>query len=133
MTAGDISVSRGHMRLFDGWNSQIGSYSMVNPSAGRLALVLVLAVIGTQPAAAISRIASMSHSCNQLRQIIANQDAVIITHPGSRSSGTRYDRYVSDTGYCDTSSMATSDWVPAKDGSCRLTIARPTSRYSINR
>jgi hypothetical protein len=88
--------------------------------SGVLALTLASAVLSGQPAAAISRVASMVHTCNQLRQIIANQGAVIVTHPGSRSSGTLYDRYVSDTGYCDPSDVATSDWVPAKDGSCRL-------------
>jgi hypothetical protein len=85
-----------------------------------LALALTAGAIGTQLAAAISRVGSMSHSCAQLRQIIASQGAVIITHPGSRASGTLYDRYVSDSGYCDPGEVATSDWVPAKDGSCRM-------------
>ena len=85
-----------------------------------LALALTAGASGTQPAAAISRVPSMRHSCAQLRQIVASQGAVIITHPGSRGAGTLYDRYVSDTGYCNPSEVATSDWVPSKDGSCRL-------------
>jgi hypothetical protein len=81
---------------------------------------LTIAVAGVQPAAAISRISSTSHSCAELRQIINRQGAVILTHPGSRASGTLYDRYVRDSSYCDPGNVATDDWVPAKDRSCRL-------------
>jgi hypothetical protein len=75
---------------------------------------------GVSPAAAISRVSATSHTCADLRTIINRQRAVIVTHPGTRSSGTLYDRYVSGSAYCDPGYIATDDWVPAKDGSCRL-------------
>ncbi|WP_195909481.1 hypothetical protein [Rhizobium tubonense] len=95
---------------------------MITTLFGRrmLAITMAAIAINAPPAGAISRVPSLSHSCAQLRQIIASQGAVIVTHPGSRASGTLYDRYVSDSGYCNPSEVATSDWVPAKDGSCRL-------------
>jgi hypothetical protein len=77
-------------------------------------------VIGATPAAAISRVSATSHTCSELRWIVERQGQVIITHPGSRGSGTLYDRYVSDSGYCDASDVATEDYVPTKGGSCRL-------------
>jgi hypothetical protein len=82
--------------------------------------IFLIAVGASTPASAISRVSSMSHSCSQLRQIINTQGAVIVTHPGSRASGTLYDRYVSDSRYCASGDVATDDWVPAQDGSCRL-------------
>lgn len=76
--------------------------------------------VGVNPAAAISRVSSTSHTCSELRTIVARQGQVIITHPGSRGSGTLYDKYVSDSSYCDASDVATEDYLPAKGGSCRL-------------
>jgi hypothetical protein len=75
---------------------------------------------GIHPAVAISRVSSTSHTCSELRGIVARQGQVIFTHPGSRGSGTLYDKYVADSGYCDASDVATEDYVPAKGGSCRL-------------
>jgi hypothetical protein len=82
--------------------------------------ILATVVAVASPAAAISRISATTQSCAALRQIIDNQGAVIVTHPGSRSSGTLYDRYVRDSSYCQPGYVATDDWVPAKDRNCRL-------------
>jgi hypothetical protein len=83
-------------------------------------LVLGLATLVASPALAISRVSATSRTCGELRQIIDSQGAVIVTHPGSRQAGTLYDRYVSDSRFCDPGQVATDDWVPAKDKSCRL-------------
>jgi hypothetical protein len=91
----------------------------ISYAAGAI-LVLGLATAMASPASAISRVSSTSRTCGELRQIIDSQGAVIVTHPGSRQAGTLYDRYVSDSRYCDPGNVATDDWVPAKDKSCRL-------------
>ncbi|MBB3456515.1 hypothetical protein FHT86_004823 [Rhizobium sp. BK313] len=84
--------------------------------------ILVLGIVAAtaSPASAISRISSTSRTCTALRQIINSQGAVILTHPGTRASGTLYDRYVRDSSYCNPGDVATDDWVPAKDKNCRL-------------
>lgn len=92
--------------------------------AGMFCVVAAAAAIAS-PAAAISRINSTTRSCGELRQIIDQQGAVIVTHPGTAKSGTLYDRYVSDSRYCDPGNVATDDWVPAKDRNCRLSICQP--------
>lgn len=92
-------------------------------SAAILTLCIVLAM--TSPALAISRVSSTGKTCAALRGIINSQGAVIVTHPGTRQSGTLYDRYVRDSSYCDPGNVATDDWVPAKDGSCRLYNCEP--------
>lgn len=93
-------------------------------AALKLTLVVVSLVpslvIGVHPAAAISRVSATSHTCTELRAIVERQGQVIITHPGSRGSGTLYDKYVSDSSYCNASDVATEDYLPAKGGSCRL-------------
>ncbi|WP_246725825.1 hypothetical protein [Rhizobium lusitanum] len=88
--------------------------------AARAVLLMGITVAVAYPASAISRVSAGSRTCAALRQTINNQGAVIVTHPGSRQSGTLYDRYVQDSNYCDAGDVATDDWVPAKDGSCRL-------------
>lgn len=83
-------------------------------------LLLGITVLTAYPASAISRVSASTQTCAALRQTINAQGAVIVTHPGTRQSGTLYDRYVRDSGYCNAGDIATDDWVPAKDGSCRL-------------
>lgn len=83
-------------------------------------LTIAIALSSASSALAISRISSTGQTCAALRQAINSQGAVIVTHPGSRQSGTLYDRYVRDSSYCSAGDVATDDWVPAKDGSCRL-------------
>lgn len=85
------------------------------------ASVATLCMLTSFPALAISRVSSVTHSCTQLRDAIDREGAVIVTHPGSKSSGTLYDRYVSDSSQCQAGFVATDDWVPAKGGQCRLT------------
>ena len=85
-------------------------------ATGAVSTLLAIA----SPASAISRISSIDHSCADLRQIIGQQGAVIVTHPGTKSSGPLYDRYVRDSDYCSPGYVATDDWVPAKDRDCRL-------------
>ncbi|WP_245512553.1 MULTISPECIES: hypothetical protein [Rhizobium/Agrobacterium group] len=90
-------------------------------SRALMALCVLTTVAGIAfPAAAISRINSTTRTCAALRQIIDSQGAVIVQHPGSRSSGMLYDRYVSDSRFCQPGYVATDDWVPAKDRNCRL-------------
>jgi predicted secreted Zn-dependent protease len=93
-------------------------------SAGMLCVIAAVAAIAS-PAAAISRVSSTSRTCGELRQIINQQGAVIVTHPGTAQSGILYDRYVSDSDKCDSGNVATDDWVPAKDRNCRLSICQP--------
>jgi hypothetical protein len=89
------------------------------------ASALGILVIGTHPALAISRVSSTSHTCGDLRNIIEREGAVVVTHPGTRGSGTLYDRYVSDSAKCDSGFIAQDDWVPAKGGSCRIQNCQP--------
>ena len=79
----------------------------------------ILLAVAT-PAGAISPISSTVHMCADLRNMIDRQHAVLITRPGTRVSGTLYDRYVSDSAYCSPGYESAEDWVPAKDGDCRL-------------
>lgn len=85
-----------------------------------LAAGTITVLAAASPASAISRVSSITHTCADLRNIIGQQHAVLVTHPGTRSSGTLYDRYVSDSGYCSAGDVANEDWVPAKDGDCQL-------------
>lgn len=96
----------------------------ISRATGMLCIIAAAAAIAS-PAAAISRINSTTRTCGELRDIIYQQRAVIVTHPGTANSGTLYDRYVSDSSYCDPGNVATDDWVPAKDRNCRLSICQP--------
>ena len=80
---------------------------------------------GVHPALAISHVSSVTHSCADLQKIIDREGAVIVTHPGSRNSGTLYDRYVSDSAKCSAGEIADDDWVPTQDGSCRISNCQP--------
>ncbi|NLR99908.1 hypothetical protein HGP17_24055 [Rhizobium sp. P38BS-XIX] len=95
-------------------------FGNVNP----IFLICALA-LSSSPALAISRIDATRNTCGELRSAIASRGAAIVTHPGSRQSGTLYDRYVSDSGHCNSGEVATDDWVPAKDRSCRLQNCQP--------
>ena len=86
---------------------------------------LTLVAVAASPALAISRVSSVSHTCGELRDIIEREGAVIVTHPGTRQSGTLYDRYVSDSAQCDTGYIAEDDWVPTKGGQCRIQNCQP--------
>lgn len=78
-----------------------------------------------QQTSAISRISSIANSCADLHNFIDREGAAIVTHPGTRSSGILYDRYVRDSAKCDSGYIAQDDWVPAKGGSCRLQNCQP--------
>jgi hypothetical protein len=82
--------------------------------------VAALLIASTHPASAISRVSSVGRTCAELRGIINQQGAVLVTHPGSGGAGTLYDRYVSGSGYCGPGYVTADDWVPAKGGQCRL-------------
>lgn len=87
--------------------------------------IMMIIMVGMSSAAAIERISSTVRTCSELRGIIERQAAVIVTHPGTRASGTLYDRYVRDSASCNPGNVASDDWVPAKDGNCRLLICQP--------
>jgi len=72
------------------------------------------------PASPIARVSSVAHTCADLHNIVSQQRAVLLTHPGTAASGTLYDRYVTDSAECSPGYIATRHWIPAKDGDCEL-------------
>lgn len=75
----------------------------------RIALVLAL-VAAASPALAISRYNSLSMTCEQARNAVRREGAVIFRYPSKRAKGmTLYDRYVVDGNFCDIERYA--EWV----------------------
>jgi hypothetical protein len=85
-------------------------------AAGVMALLLAAAT----PAGAMWRVSSVDRSCDALRNILKEQGAILVTRPGTGDAGTVYDRYVSWAGLCGPGYVTEQDWVPTRDGQCRL-------------
>ncbi|MBP1850651.1 hypothetical protein [Rhizobium halophytocola] len=94
--------------------------------AGALAVAMA-GVLLAGPAAAISRYQSKSLNCEQARQTIRSEGAVILRYPSTHVQGmTLYDRYVRDNAQCDPHEFA--DWVtvPTRDApKCRVLACKP--------
>jgi hypothetical protein len=82
----------------------------------RLIFALLISLVATLPAQAISRYNSTALDCSAIKAAIADEGAVILRHPGKSNPGlTVYDRYVRNAGYCDSHEMAERVSVPAAD------------------
>lgn len=83
------------------------------------------------PAMAISRYNAMAYSCDQARQLINRERAVILRYPAARTKNmTLYDRFVEDARSCDSGYYATESYIPTKDNpSCRLYVCAPNTDF----
>lgn len=78
---------------------------------------IVLVALGVaSPAAAISRYNSTTLTCDQVRQRVINESAVVLRYPSTRVRGmTLYDRYVTRNAQCDANQYAERAYVPTRD------------------
>lgn len=78
--------------------------------------ILLAAVCAASPASAISRYNSQSLTCDQARQRVLNEGAVILRYPSTRVRGmTLYDRYVTRNAQCEPHEYAERAYVPTRD------------------
>ncbi|RKE85228.1 hypothetical protein [Rhizobium sp. AG855] len=80
-------------------------------------IVIMVAALGAaSPADAISRYNSQSLTCDQARQRVLNEGAVILRYPSTRVRGmTLYDRYVTRNALCAPHEYAERAYVPTRD------------------
>ncbi|MFN3321129.1 MAG: hypothetical protein ACK4ZU_18880 [Allorhizobium sp.] len=82
----------------------------------QLAIMTLATALLAQPAFAISRYNSTALTCDQVRQRVLNEGAVILRYPSSRvNSMTLYDRYVTRNAMCAPHEYAERAYVPARD------------------
>ncbi|ODS56564.1 MAG: hypothetical protein ABS40_07040 [Agrobacterium sp. SCN 61-19] len=82
----------------------------------QLAITTIAALLLAQPALAISRYNSTALTCDQVRQRVLNEGAVILRYPSTRVQGmTLYDRYVTRSAMCDPHEYAERAYVPTRD------------------
>lgn len=82
----------------------------------QLAITTIAALLLAQPALAISRYNSPALTCDQVRQRVLNEGAVILRYPSTRVKGmTLYDRYVTRSAMCDPHEYAERAYVPTRD------------------
>jgi hypothetical protein len=88
----------------------------------RVLASLILASLSTG-ATAQSAATTLAMTCQQARQIVASQGAVVL-----RTGPTTYDRYVRDSSFCGRSLTADPAWVRSADtAQCPIGgICRPT-------
>ncbi|MDH4414416.1 MAG: hypothetical protein QE484_13985 [Rhizobium sp.] len=80
------------------------------------AITTIAAILLAQPAFAISRYNSTTLTCDQVRQRVLNEGAVILRYPSTRVKGmTLYDRYVTRNAQCDPHEYAERAYVPTRD------------------
>lgn len=98
-------------------------------------LLAALLLAGASPAVAISRYQSPSLTCEQARDVIRREGAVILRYPSERVQNlTRYDRYVRNSGYCDSNEYADWTTVPTRDNpSCRVLACERIPKRSDRR
>lgn len=98
-------------------------------------LLAALVVASASPAFAISRYQSPSLACEQARDIIRREGAVILRYPSERVPNlTRYDRYVRDSRYCDSNEYADWTTVPTRDNPrCRVLACERIPKRSDRR
>lgn len=107
-------------------------------------IITIAAALLAQPALAISRYNSTSLTCDQVRQRVINEGAVILRYPSTRVKGmTLFDRYVTRNALCDPHEYAERAYVPTRDTnrcpvlSCqdfdpepyRFTFGKPVIRF----
>ncbi len=79
-------------------------------------IIMAAAIAAASPAAAISRYNSQSLTCDQVRQRVINEGAVILRYPSTRVRGlTLYDRYVTRNAQCESHEFADRAYVPTRD------------------
>ncbi|MFB9951085.1 hypothetical protein ACFFP0_19740 [Rhizobium puerariae] len=84
--------------------------------AGFPAFACAIALLPAGPALAISRYNSTTMSCAAVQRAIGREGAVILRYPSRNVRGmTLYDRYVTDSGFCDAHEFADRVTVPAAD------------------
>lgn len=82
----------------------------------QLAIMTTAATLLAQPASAISRYNSTALTCDQVRQRVINEGAVILRYPSTRVTGmTLFDRYVTRNALCDPHEYAERAYVPTQD------------------
>ncbi|MCL6706718.1 hypothetical protein M8R20_06890 [Pseudomonas sp. R2.Fl] len=93
-------------------------------------VIAIAALISAMPANAISRYNSMSMTCEQARQAIRSQGAVILRFPSKNVANlTRFDRYVRNSRYCDSREYAEWTRIPTRDNpGCRVLACEPIPR-----
>lgn len=80
------------------------------------AIMTIVTPLLAQPAMAISRYNSTALTCDQVRQRVINEGAVILRHPSTRVKGmTLFDRYVTRNALCDPHEYAERAYVPTRD------------------
>ncbi|MCJ9669354.1 MULTISPECIES: hypothetical protein [unclassified Neorhizobium] len=83
---------------------------------GCLAVIACGTLLSGEPAAAISRYNSTGMSCAAVQRAIGREGAVILRYPSrNKARMTLYDRYVIDSGYCDSHEFADRATVPTAD------------------
>lgn len=92
----------------------------------KIATTLILLVLLPAQAMAISRYASTEMACEDVRAIIRSEGAVILRYPSKRDQSLElFDRYVSDSRFCEYEERAMRTTVPAADtDSCRVFMCR---------
>jgi hypothetical protein len=82
----------------------------------QLAIMTIAATVFAQPALAISRYNSTALTCDQVRQRVLNEGAVILRYPSTRVAGmTLFDRNVTRNALCDPHEYAERAYVPTRD------------------
>jgi hypothetical protein len=82
----------------------------------QIAVLTIAAATLAEPAAAISRYNSTALTCDQVRQRVINERAVILRYPSTRVKNmTLYDRYVTRNAQCAPHEYAERAYVPTRD------------------
>ncbi|NBB50071.1 hypothetical protein GVN24_17480 [Rhizobium sp. CRIBSB] len=92
-----------------------------------LAIMAIAAAMFAEPALAISRYNSAALTCDEVRQRVINEGAVILRYPSTRVKGmTLYDRYVTRNAMCDPHEYAERAYVPTRDADrCPVLSCQP--------
>ena len=84
----------------------------------RIAIALPILLAAAADASAISRYDIGNKSCAEVQGIVQSQHAVILRYRSPHNPAlTLYDRYVSDSRYCQSDEIATRAGVPTADRS----------------
>jgi hypothetical protein len=96
--------------------------TMFSTKAVAASVAVLTSLLLVQPAAAISRYNSQSLTCEGAKDLIRQQGAVILRYQSKRVANLPlYDRYVRNSGQCDSHEFAKWTRIPTKDDpSCRL-------------
>ena len=82
----------------------------------RTLLLTTAFVVAAMPAHAISRYNIQGDSCETVQRILKREGAAILSYPSSKTPGNLlYDRYVTDSRYCEFGEHAVPASVPTTD------------------